>query len=257
MGLFGKMFEKKVCSICGGEIGMLGNRKLDDGNMCKKCAAKLSPFFTGRRRSSVEDIKAQLEYREANKAEVEAFNATLTLGESTKILIDEDNKKFMVTSARNIREANPDVIEFSKVTGVDIDIDEDMDEETYTDNEGNSQSYNPKKYTFSYDFNVVIRVNNPYFDEIKFQLNPSGVTINEGNPVPSMMKPNPEYNQEYRQYKEMCDEIKATLTSARREARESAAAANAPRQAVVCKCCGATTTPDVNGTCEFCGGAAV
>ena len=143
------------------------------------------------------------------------------------------------------------------ITGVDIDIDEDMDEGTYTDNEGNSQSYNPKKYTFSYDFNVVIRVNNPYFDEIKFQLNPSGVTINEGNPVPSMMKPNPEYNQEYRQYKEMCDEIKATLTSARREARESAAAANAPRQAVVCKCCGATTTPDVNGTCEFCGGAAV
>ena len=28
MGLFGKMFEKKECSICGGEIGLLGNRKL-------------------------------------------------------------------------------------------------------------------------------------------------------------------------------------------------------------------------------------
>ena len=28
MGLFGKVFEKKECSICGGEIGLLGNRKL-------------------------------------------------------------------------------------------------------------------------------------------------------------------------------------------------------------------------------------
>ena len=27
------MFEKKICGICGGEIGLLGNRKLEDGNM--------------------------------------------------------------------------------------------------------------------------------------------------------------------------------------------------------------------------------
>ena len=26
MGLFGKMFEKKNCDICGGEIGLLGNK---------------------------------------------------------------------------------------------------------------------------------------------------------------------------------------------------------------------------------------
>lgn len=43
MGFFGKLFEKKICSICGGEIGLLGNRKLADGNLCKKCARKLSP----------------------------------------------------------------------------------------------------------------------------------------------------------------------------------------------------------------------
>ena len=43
MGLFGKLFDKKECSVCGGEIGLLGNRKLEDGNLCKECAAKLSP----------------------------------------------------------------------------------------------------------------------------------------------------------------------------------------------------------------------
>ena len=39
MGLFDKLFSKKECSICGGEIGLLGNRKLEDGNLCKNCAA--------------------------------------------------------------------------------------------------------------------------------------------------------------------------------------------------------------------------
>ena len=75
MGLFGKMFEKKACSICGGEIGFLGNRKLEDGNLCKKCAAKLSPFFSDRRRSTVEQIREQLDYREANKQAVAVFMA--------------------------------------------------------------------------------------------------------------------------------------------------------------------------------------
>jgi len=40
MGFFSKLFEKKECAFCGGEIGMLGNRKLEDGNMCKTCAVE-------------------------------------------------------------------------------------------------------------------------------------------------------------------------------------------------------------------------
>ena len=82
MGLF-DAFKKKECSICGGEIGLLGNRKLEDGNMCKNCAAKLSPWFSERRSSTVEEIKAQLDYREANKEKVAAFRTTRTLGETT------------------------------------------------------------------------------------------------------------------------------------------------------------------------------
>ena len=57
MGLFGKLFDKKECSICGDEIGLLGNRKLEDGNMCKNCAAKLSPWFSDRRESTVAEIQ--------------------------------------------------------------------------------------------------------------------------------------------------------------------------------------------------------
>ena len=61
MGLFGKMFEKKNCDICGGEIGLLGNKKLEDGNLCKECASKLSPWFSDRRRSTVDQIREQLD----------------------------------------------------------------------------------------------------------------------------------------------------------------------------------------------------
>lgn len=32
------LFDKKYCDICGEKIGLLGNCKLDDGNLCKECA---------------------------------------------------------------------------------------------------------------------------------------------------------------------------------------------------------------------------
>lgn len=248
------LFKKKVCSICGGEIGLLGNRKLDDGNMCKNCASKLSPFFSDRRRSTIEDIKEQLAYREENKKAVAAFNTTRTLGKDTKIHFDEDARKFMVTRARNLTEANPDVLDYSMVTGCDIDIDEDRDEEKYTDKDGNYVSHNPPIYYYDYDFNIIIHVNHPYFDTIKFQLNPSSVRINP-NAVPASRMPDPHSNIDYNEYDNMAKEIKNLLTSAREQVREEVAAANKPKTAIQCPCCGATTIPDANGCCEFCGGA--
>ena len=175
MGLFGKIFDKKECSICGGEIGLLGNRKLEDGNLCKECAAKLSPWFGDRRQSTVEEIQKQLSYREANQARVSSFRTTRTLGERMKVLLDEDAGLFMVTPARNLSEANPDVLSFSDVTGCKLDIDERKTEIEYKDAEGNRQSFNPKRYAYSYDFYIVINVNHPYFNEIRFQLNSDSV----------------------------------------------------------------------------------
>lgn len=246
------LFDKEYCSVCGEKIGLLGNRKLEDGNLCKHCAAKLSPFFSDRRRSTVEDIKAQLAYREENKTAVAAFHTTRSFGSDTKILIDEDNRKFLVTRARNLAEANPDVMDYSMVTGVDIEIDEDTDEEFRKDKDGNSVSYHPSKYNYSYDFYVVIRVNHPYFDTIKVELNSSSVYTTD-NAVFATQKPDPESNAEYRQYKEMCDEIKATLLGARQQARDEAAAAAAPPTVARCPYCGANSTPDASGCCAYCG----
>lgn len=41
MGRFEKMFEKKTCAIFDWEIGLLGNGKLEDENLCKCCESRL------------------------------------------------------------------------------------------------------------------------------------------------------------------------------------------------------------------------
>ena len=249
------LFDKKYCSICGEKIGFLGNRKLEDGNLCKNCSAKLSPWFSDRRSSTVEEIREQLAYREENRNAVAVLHVTRSYGEDMKVLIDEDAGKFIVTRARNYTDANPDVIDFSQVTGVDLDIDEERSEEYTTDKEDKRVSYNPPRYTFSYDFYVVIRVNHRYFDEMRFKLNSSSIETTPSGGVPLVRKPNPILNHDYKEYTAMGQEIKNTLTEARQRVRDEAAAAAAPKMAVTCPFCGATTMPDVNGCCEYCGGA--
>lgn len=263
MGLFDALFEKKECNICGGEIGLLGNRKLEDGNLCKECEAKLSPWFDERRESTVAEIAEQLAYREENKKAVAAFNTTFTFGEYVKLLLDEDAGVFVVTSQRDLEKANPDVLKFTDVTGCDYDINERTDEITATNSEGKPVSYKPPRYRHMYDFYITIHVNNPYFDEISFRLNGASVEISDQmkDRDPSQRKAgylevaDPEKNADYCAYREKAEEIKAVLLKARQDARDEAAAAAAPKAAVVCQYCGATTTPDASGCCEFCGGA--
>lgn len=241
MGLFGRIFEKKSCDICGGEIGLLGNRKLEDGNLCKECAKKLSPFFSERRRSTVEQIREQLDYREANKDRVAGFNTTRTLGGDTKVLLDEDAQCFIVTSSLRWRDANPDVMDFSQVTGCDSEVRETRTEIYRENSEGHRESYDPPRYDIDYDVYLTIHVNSPYFDEITFKVNDSRIEER--------------YSVEFREAERQANEIREALTSLRETVRENVAAAKAPKVAVTCPFCGATTMPDANGRCEFCGGA--
>lgn len=95
------LFDKKYCDICGEKIGLLGNRKLENGNLCKNCARKLSPWFSDRRGSTVEEIRAQLAYRAENQEKVAAFHTTRTLGADTKVLLDEDAGKFRVPGQKS------------------------------------------------------------------------------------------------------------------------------------------------------------
>ena len=239
MGLFGKMFEKKNCAICGKELGLLGKTKIEDGHLCKECAGKLSPYFTGARHSTLPQIQEQLAYREANKSAVASFKITRTFGTDTKVYIDEDANKVIITRSHNSQwpNSNPDVLDFSQVTGAEYEVDEHRKEIYRTDDEGKSVSYNPPRYEYNYDFFVTVFVNHPYFDRVRFKLNTT--TIDRQGSV------------EFRNYEQMAQDIKDALSGIRDDHR----AAMGPKAVVTCPHCGATTTPDASGRCEYCGGA--
>lgn len=243
------LFDAKYCDICGEKIKFLGNKKLEDGRMCKSCESKLSPFFTGRRHTSLEDIKAQLEYREENKLAVEAFNNTRTMGKTKKVMIDESARNFIVSSAKNFKDENPDVIGLDQITDVLFDINEHKSELKQKDEDGNSVSYDPPRYEYDYDFAILIRVNTPYFDEIRVPLD-SNVDVDE-----EAVK-NGNYSTEYKENVALGNEIKEALLRARSSAIESHQEPEAVK-AVQCPLCGATTKPDKHGCCEYCGGAIV
>jgi len=279
------LFDKKYCDVCGEKIGMLGNKKLEDANLCKNCAKKLSPWFSERRHSTLEEIKGQLAYREENLEAVKNFHTTRTLGKYTKVLLDEDAKKFMVTSAKDLVEANPDVLDYSMVTGCNLDIDEHSSE-IYRKVGDKQESYNPKRYEYSYDFYCIINVNHPYFDEMKFKLNSSSVHTGEVRPGTTVTTGTANVRTgssiadaaingvmgamdaisgrpgsistgitpEYAECVALGEEIKEALMSARQASRDEEAAKNAPKYAVKCPQCGATTVPDDFGRCEYCGG---
>ena len=229
MGFFGKLFEKKVCDICGGEIGLLGNKKLEDGNCCKNCANKLSPWFDERRHSTIDQIKQQLAYREENQRKVAAFRPDRTYGESTVLKVQLDNgvpAYFVVSKTNDHVGENADLLSFSQVTSFTIDVDDSYRELKRRNNEGEMVSYVPPRYEYSYNFYAVIRVNHPYFDDIRFRLNRNTINLetlgNQGKPRfgqpnfgqssfgQSSFRTNgfdPTLYPEYRQYRAMADEL--------------------------------------------------
>ena len=276
------LFDKKYCDICGEKIGLLGNRKLEDGNLCKDCAKKLSPWFSDRRRSTVEDIKGQLTYREENREKAAQFRTTRSFGEEWKVLLDEDHRWFTVTRARDLAEANPDILDFDAITGCRMDIDESRTELTHEDADGKDVSYVPPRYEYSYDFFLIITVRHPYFDEMRFSLNSSSVyyepqklpqrapmshaPMDRPSGRPKMInasRVDPEDCAEYRKYRQMGDEICQALEQARSGGKQPAGAApeenNIMREAAqdipaagpwTCPACGGANT---GRFCEYCG----
>ena len=164
MGLFGK----ETCGACGGELGS-GKRKLGGGPLCGACADKLSPFFADWDETTLSDAKAQLAYREANKADVAAFNPTRTLGTFTKVLLDDDARKLIIASSDEWRACNPDVIDFSQVIGCDVEVYESRTE-VKSDLGGEKEvDCDSAHYEVSFEIFVSIDVDSPWFDVIELK----------------------------------------------------------------------------------------
>ena len=206
-----------------------------------------------------------------------AFHATRTLGSSPAVLLDEDRGVFMVTSARDLAEANPDVIELSRITGCEVREEEERKElyREVKDEEGHTKkvSHNPPRYEYSYRFYLTIRVDHPYFDDISFQVSDRAIEIEprfgrlEGRTVPPGKDQRRE-DAEYARCEALADEIRDTLLAARQSARTAPAEEPAPADPaaekaapaapaaagpmVTCPWCGASTP--AGGPCTCCGG---
>lgn len=273
MGFFKKLFDKKECSICGGEIGLLGNRKLEDGNCCKECAGKLSPWFDDRRHSTVEQIRQQLKYREENREKLAGFRPAKTYGEDCELKVELLNgvpNRFVVARTDNYMEENADLIAFKDVTSFNIDIDEQERELMRSNSEGEEVSYSPPRYEYSYDFRAEIFTTNPYCDDIRFCLNRNSVELEtvKGGPHPGL-KPlplnkrnfDPMLYPEYRQYKNLCEELEELFRAgmqgtpvggyAQAPVQPAAPAPAAPAGPRFCSNCGAPA--DGSKFCQSCG----
>ena len=181
MGLFDR-FKKQDCEICGKEVGMFGYKKLKDGEICKDCVKLLSPWFEDRRESTVAQIKEQLVYREQNAKEHENFTISRKIGDEEYFMYIEEvggvPTRFFVTERSDYKAENPDIISFKDVISCVTDI-QVRDEEIKERNaEGQLVSCNPRRYKHHHDFYIKMEIrNNPYFDEIKFRINGSCITL--------------------------------------------------------------------------------
>lgn len=266
MGIFGKLFEKKTCSICGGEIGLLGNRKLEDGNLCKNCNAKLSPFFDERRHSTIEMIQEHLNYREDNQEALKEFHPTRTFGGSyQKMHVDEAARTFVVSGSRKWREENPDVVPMSEIADVRMDISDSRTEikREKKDAEGNTEyvSYNPPRYRYSYNFylNIEMVESFKWFNRIRIPLNNSTIEIepSSGGFMGALLGGtfDPHMNPQYTETERLGNEMTQLLMGSRytgTNVQTTTADPNAP-QMVECEYCGTKFTSDGTGKCPYCG----
>ena len=188
------------------------------------------------------------------------------------MLLDEDHRWFTVTRARDLAEANPDILDFDAITGCRMDIDESRTELTHEDADGKDVSYVPPRYEYSYDFFLIITVRHPYFDEMRFSLNSSSVyyepqklpqrapmshaPMDRPSGRPKMInasRVDPEDCAEYRKYRQMGDEICQALEQARSGGKQSAGAA--PEENAVMREAAQDIPAAGPWTCPACGGA--
>ena len=194
MGLFGKLFSKETCAICGQEVGALKKRKLVDGMICKDCDDKLSPWFQTRSESTLAEIKSQLAMREQNRALLEQFVVTRQFGEYGGVFFDDDHGWFCVVEDRGgtlignkgavdgvegLRYRNVDIVQLSDVIAVDDFVNESRVEVKGHDKDGKQVSYHPEHWRYTESFGLRIRVSHPYLNEMRVILGTTVIEVEE------------------------------------------------------------------------------
>lgn len=249
MGLFDKFIQKKFCDVCGEEIGLFGNNKLSDANVCDKCMKRKSPWIHFGKDRTLAEFKEHLEYREDNAEALASFEPTKTIDTAYNIYLNEESGDFVVTNDTKWREKNPDIFNLADVTAVEVDTVKSRSEEKTKDKEGHFVSYNPPHYEYTYKFFVDIHMNHRYVNEVRFCVDNSGAKIK----AVGDSEPNTAANAGFREAQRKATSVKIELNKAKRALETRKAQADKPKEKVICPVCGGTTVPDASGCCEWCG----
>ena len=164
------LFSKKECSICGDKSGLLSNRRLADGNLCKECRARLSPFYDVTNKDTVAFIAAQLDYRQRNMEELRWFQPSVAVGGAYKVFIDGNSGKFAVASEREMREGNPDLFDLAGLRSCSFFAREHI-----------IKGDEDESDRFDYEFYLKFSVDHPFVRG--FSCRYSGVTVSSKNRI--------------------------------------------------------------------------
>ena len=187
----------------------------------------------------------------------------------------DDNKGLFAVAFNMSEQDNPDIVPLSAITSCRLDIDEQRVEEEYKDQDGESRSYVPPRYNYSYDYKIKLGVNTPWFDDMDFKLNTFSVKDHErakmmnyeqlanqiitaltGAPAPAPVYSNGMMNQGYPQQSNMMNQgypQQGNMMNQNAPQHGTMMNQYAPQQTSgdtwVCAC-GATNT---GAFCEYCG----
>ena len=178
MGLLENLFMRKNCSVCGKPLGPGYSVRLKDGRCCSACARKLSPWSSDRKKRTVNNIKEEIAFRDAHKNDFKDFYPTRFYGNSCILMIDEIGKRFAVTSELNFRKEVVDILMFSQVQTCLTQIEKSRkevlaelkDNPDDPDSATHNESYRPRRYRWYYDFQLVLKLNHPILDTIRFSI---------------------------------------------------------------------------------------
>ena len=88
--------------------------------------------------------------REENRSLVSSFRPGRVIrSDRYNLYIDEKTAAVCRLVSHAHREDNPDIISLSQITGCNLDVDEMRTEEYRTDRDGERESYNPPRYSYS------------------------------------------------------------------------------------------------------------
>jgi hypothetical protein len=104
---------------------------LSDGQICRDCAAKLSPFIASTLDLSLDDAGSQILIREENKMRLSSFRPTRTIfatddesPDEWRIMVDEIGRRFVAFRGRqsDLIDVNPDIFSLDQVRDVEIGV---------------------------------------------------------------------------------------------------------------------------------------